>query len=630
MNKFKQRLLSAVTTAAMAAGLAVSLPSAKSTVIEASAASASDYDTAAIVRDMGLGWNLGNSLDCPGGETSWGNPRTSRNMILAVKAKGFNTIRVPVTWADYMDSSYTVSGEWMTRVKEVVDYAYDEGMYVILNSHHDEWNKPTNDNLDRAKTELAALWTQIADEFRDYDYHLIFEGMNEPRNYGGSDEWNDGSEETRQNINTLNKVFIDTVRATGGNNSKRSLMIPGNAASISYTAMNALSSFMDTLSDTHVIASLHAYAPYYFAMDAYQGVAFNDSFKNELNNLFQSFDSLFLSKGHSVVIGEFSASDWTNTDERVKWAECYANNIKTLGSKYPNASVSGVLWDNNSKNKNGSECHGYFNRGTLGWYDSVPVVNKLRDILGNEEQEFVPEKEDANGSFLVQEKNGWTKFTKSFTTADRSIVIDLGSGYNNLSNLGATTDASFQLYAIKVNDTYTIPTDIFLDASNYNNCIANIWNPKGQASVVLETSSGGQTFGFYGDGGETIQFKVNGTTTTIRKLEYFLEDPDTVIRAKYKQFTALDDSGKYCERAVFEIKRSELDKLDSASITFTYKNYSKTVTTHKYFTKILADGNYASSQDGYVFVMCTLTGIPNKLISLSNGGLDINIKLNYL
>ena len=590
--------MSAAVAAAMALGLAVSLPSAKSTVIEASAALASDYDTASIVRDMGLGWNLGNSLEStPGDETSWGNPKVTQNIIRAVKAKGFNTIRLPVTWSQYLDSSNKINSAWMARVKEVVDWAVDEDMYVILNTHHEAWNEPTSENFSTAKNTLTTVWTQIAGEFKDYDYHLIFEGMNEPRDYESGydnngnpyDDWW-GNDVMWNNINLLNQAFVETVRATGGNNDVRALMLPTYAASTSgYQLMDA---WKNLSGDSHVIVSLHAYTPYNFALGGYTGVQFSDNFKNDLNNLFSWIDSIFLAKGYSVVIGEFSASDWSNQSERIKWAEYYANNVKTLSSKYSNASVSAVLWDNNSVGTNDSEHHYYLNRDNFTWYEqNLPIVNKLISILGETDNSasFVPVYDRDGYITLEGNEKYWVQKTIS-----RS---ELFAGYDASDIISVTlkSDYAFTAFDSSWKQTpgvyeYTYPIDEI-----------------GNDGVTIGASLGeGVT--------STLEWKVNLN----------------LIRAKYKQFTALDDSGKYCERAVFEIKRSELDKLDSASITFTYKNYSKTVTTHKYFTKILADGNYASSQDGYVFVMCTLTGIPNKLISLSNGGLDINIKLNYL
>ena len=294
--KLKRRLLSVIITLTLLAGI---IPARTEKTAKAAVPTAAE-----IAADMGLGWNLGNTLDAHfsgqhqgnESETCWGMPETTKDTILAVKAKGFNTIRVPVTWYNHMDSENKVDVTWMARVKEVVNYAYDEGMYVILNIHHEEWNRPTESNYSAASAKLKTLWNQIAKEFKNYDYHLVFEGMNEPRNYNGSDEWNGGTSAMRTVVNKLNKDFVETVRATGGNNSTRALMLPTYAASSDYNAMNEWSNLSG---DSNVIVSVHAYAPYYFAMQD-QYLEFNSQMENELASLFANIKKIFIDKGYPV------------------------------------------------------------------------------------------------------------------------------------------------------------------------------------------------------------------------------------------------------------------------------------------------------------------------------------------
>ena len=141
-------------------------------VLTASAKDVSKMTPFEIAADMGVGWNLGNTLDSHDGtnhkslglnaETYWGNPKTTKALIDAVKAKGFNTIRVPVTWYPHADANFNIDTAWMDRVKEVVDWCIDEDTYVILNIHHEEWNTPTNANYSAASKELKAFWKQIA------------------------------------------------------------------------------------------------------------------------------------------------------------------------------------------------------------------------------------------------------------------------------------------------------------------------------------------------------------------------------------------------------------------------------------------------------------------------------------
>ena len=380
MRKHIKKFLSLFTAGAMSLS---ALP-----FISAQAQDVSSMTPKQIAADMGVGWNLGNTLDAHDGtnhkkmglesETYWGNPKATKELIDAVKAKGFNTIRIPVTWYPHADANYKIDSAWMSRVKQVVDWAIADDTYVILNVHHDEWNRPTNANYSAASKELKAFWKQIATEFQNYDRHLIFEGMNEPRNYGGTHEWDGGTTEMREVVNKLDKDFVDTVRATGGKNKTRCLMIPTYAASSTTAAMRALT----IPDDPNVMVSIHAYTPYNFTMKTTGSGAtsvFDSNMENELKQLFNDINNIYLSKGKAVVIGEFSSSNKNNTSERVKWANSYATLAKNKG-------IPIVLWDNNAPvdKYNNGEGHGYINRKTLQWYDTAePVVNALIKSYGH-------------------------------------------------------------------------------------------------------------------------------------------------------------------------------------------------------------------------------------------------------
>ena len=154
-----------------------------------------DISSVELVADMKIGWNLGNTLDAVGGvgimsETAWGNPKTKQEMIDKILEAGFNVIRIPVTWDGHFGPApeYKIHDIWLARVKEVVDYAYNKGAYVIINTHHEEWYMPTEENKVANGEQISALWTQIAEYFKEYDEHLIFEGLNEPRLRGPSKE----------------------------------------------------------------------------------------------------------------------------------------------------------------------------------------------------------------------------------------------------------------------------------------------------------------------------------------------------------------------------------------------------------------------------------------------------------
>eukprot|EP00833_Pecoramyces_ruminatium_P000909 jgi/Orpsp1_1/1174941/evm.model.c7180000052027.1 len=241
-----------------------------------------DIPSKDLLKEMKLGWNLGNTLDAQcidnldyskdqtASETCWGNPKTTEDMFKVLMDNQFNVFRIPTTWSGHFGEApeYKIDEKWMKRVHEVVDYVYKNGAFVILNIHHETWNHAFSETLDSAKEILAAIWGQIAEEFKGYDEHLIFEGLNEPRKNDTPVEWNGGDKEGWDAVNAMNAVFVETIRASGGNNSKRHLMIPPYAAA---TNENAFKNFIYPEGDDKLIVSVHNYAPYNFALNNGEG-----------------------------------------------------------------------------------------------------------------------------------------------------------------------------------------------------------------------------------------------------------------------------------------------------------------------------------------------------------------------
>lgn len=332
-------------------------------------------EAVAFAQNLVVGWNLGNTLDAGGWngfsptslaeyETSWGNPVTTQAMIDAVKAAGFRSIRIPTTWGQKMGAApdYTVDSAWMNRVQQVVDYAYGIGLYVILNVHHDNsWIIPTYTNQAATSARLAKLWTQIATRFAAYDEHLIFEGLNEPRVEGSSSEWSGGTAEYRAVINIYNQLFVDTVRATGGNNATRYLMVPPHAASGSSTALSGFELPTDTANPARLIVSLHSYSPYNFALNTGTGGTASwgtAAEKSALSSELQGYYDRFVSQGIPVVIGEFGAIDRSNTATRKAWGTWYTAEAR---ARY----MVCVVWDNNAFDA--GEKFGLLRRSTVTW-----------------------------------------------------------------------------------------------------------------------------------------------------------------------------------------------------------------------------------------------------------------------
>nr|ADD82896.1 cellulase [uncultured bacterium] len=297
------------------------------------------------VAKVKIGWNLGNTLDAhPGGETSWGNPLTTRAMITAIKENGFNTIRIPVSWYHRAPKSgnYAINSDFMNRVKEVVDYAVENNLYIILNTHHDEEIfKFMDKDMDESKKAFEAVWRQIAETFKDYDYKLVFEGLNEPRTKGSDREWQGGTAEERKNLNEMHQIFVDTVRASGGNNGKRILMISTYAASVEPAAVNGLTLPVDTEENSGVnkfIVSVHSYSPYNFALNEGTGAvkAWSASISSDTRDITGWIDRVytkFVSNGIPVIGGEFGALNRNNEDDRAAWAEFYVSEAGKRGIK---------------------------------------------------------------------------------------------------------------------------------------------------------------------------------------------------------------------------------------------------------------------------------------------------------
>ncbi|ORX44859.1 cellulase-domain-containing protein [Piromyces finnis] len=303
-----------------------------------------------LVKEIKIGWNLGNTLDAHcldaldyaedqlASETCWGNVKTTPELFQKLHSLGFNIFRIPTTWTGHFGEGpdYKIDDAWMKRVHEVVDYALNTGSFAILNIHHENWNYAYAENLEPAKEILEAIWKQIAAEFANYDEHLIFEGMNEPRKVGDAVEWTGGDQEGWDFVNELDNLFYNTVRASGGNNAIRHLMLPPYAAG---AYGGAPDHFIYPENDDKVIVSIHAYSPYSFALDNGEGAVSTFEDASEIDGTMGEIKKFFISKNVPVILGEFGAMNRHNEDERAKWAEYYIKSAKSIG-------VPCILWDN--------------------------------------------------------------------------------------------------------------------------------------------------------------------------------------------------------------------------------------------------------------------------------------------
>ncbi|MCQ2597222.1 MAG: glycoside hydrolase family 5 protein [Treponema sp.] len=337
-----------------------------------------------IVYDMKTGWNLGNSLDASGGglnsEINWGQPRTTKAMIDGLARSGMKTIRIPVTWHSHVnDANYTIDPRWMTRVKEIVDWAIEDGMYVILNTHHDNFGRnakmpyrygyyPTLENEEESLAFLTNTWKQIALAFNNgYDEHLIFETLNEPRLQGTPQEWTFSSGNpitvaAQEELNKFNQEIVNVIRASGGNNAKRLIAVPGYACSPASVLAKEFKIPDDPANK--IAVAVHMYAPYSFAMDGNGTKTYTPKIANELAYTFKQLETKFVKNNIPVYIGEYGAINKDNLEDRIQWFNTFVRQTRKMG-------ITCVLWDNQAveKDSNGwTEKFGYYNRNEQKWF----------------------------------------------------------------------------------------------------------------------------------------------------------------------------------------------------------------------------------------------------------------------
>jgi endoglucanase len=326
-----------------------------------------------IISKIAAGWNLGNSLEVPGGETGWGNPLTTQLLIDSVKAAGINAVRIPCAWDSYIDNITTckIKDSWLSRVKQVVDYCYADNMYVMINIHWDGgWmNNPSYANQDEINAKLKAIWQQIAVYFRNYDEHLIFAAMNEVT-------CNNPTTENYTVQNSFSQTFVDAVRSTGGKNAYRNLAVQAFNTNIDLAVSNMVIPTDNT--SNRLIVEVHYYDPWDFAgLEADATWATVKNFwgapyaqygpesgwaqEDYVISQFQKMKTNFVDKGYPVILGEFGAvrrSTLTgSTLEHHLASRAYY--VQYVAQQAKNHGMAPFYWDNGA---NGNLTMAIFNR----------------------------------------------------------------------------------------------------------------------------------------------------------------------------------------------------------------------------------------------------------------------------
>ncbi|HEX3853388.1 MAG TPA: glycoside hydrolase family 5 protein [Polyangiaceae bacterium] len=310
----------------------------------------------------------------PEGETAWGNPKVSQELINAVAHVGFGLVRIPVTWAKHMGPApdYAIEPNWFERVDQVLGYARNAGLYAVINVHHDgadgfkgvQWitlkdanGETTEANNAQVRARFVAVWTQIAKHFANAGEELLFESMNEIHDgYGQPDPRH------YTFINQLNQEFVNLVRASGGNNQKRSLVVPGYNTNIDQT-LEGFTLPRDS-AENRLILSVHYYDPYLFALQGKTHTWGNaspghDDFGQE-DYVVKQFDKLktsFIDRGVPVLMGEYGATNQAGAEDYRRYYMEYVTKAAVMRGIVP------VYWDNGGTGS-GAEKSGLFDRAS--------------------------------------------------------------------------------------------------------------------------------------------------------------------------------------------------------------------------------------------------------------------------
>lgn len=417
----------------------------------------SDLNSYEFSKNFGRGWNLGNSLEAIGGETAWGNPVVTQELIDAVKSAGFNTIRIPVAWSKFTnETNYTIDSEWLSRVEEVVNYALNNNMYVVLNEHWDEgWLQPTYEHQNEANYRLAAMWEQIANYFEKYDDRLLFAGTNEVMVEG---DYSTPTKEYYTVQNGFNQVFVNTVRATGGNNANRYLVVQGFNTNINHTI-----DFFEMPEDNateKLLVEVHYYDPYNFTLnegsDLYvwgEEQEGSEEWANELyaDNQFNRLKNKFINNGIGVIVGEYGAiarlelGDDLNkqhAENRKYWLEYITKSIVQHG-------LVPYYWDNGYTT---NHAFGLFDRNT-----GEPVYTELINVIVDESYLPIHDKNpnEINEELLLLYPNP-AQNTISF----KVLANKFGSGeiYDSLGQLVRTIEIKKDVNTINI---HKLPVGIY-------------------------------------------------------------------------------------------------------------------------------------------------------------------------
>ncbi|MFG2127113.1 cellulase family glycosylhydrolase [Streptomyces sp. NPDC048751] len=352
------------------------------------------------VAAMQPGWNLGNTYDAIPDETSWGNPPVTRELLRKVKSQGFKSIRLPVTWGTHQGaaSSYTIDPAWMAKVRQVVDWAMDENLYVLLNMHHDSWmwvNNLATDH-DTVLARYEATWTQIAAAFRDEPSRLVLESINEPTFSGTS-----GDDQNYRLLAELNRVFHRIVRESGGGNSNRLLVLPTLYTNSEQGRLDALAGELTALRDPMVATTIHFYGWWPFSVNIAGYTRFDATSQQDLTDQFDRVHNTFVAHGIPVIIGEYALLAYDHNRPGIIERGEQRKYFEFLGHYARERKLTTMLWDAGQ----------FLNRTTLQWRDPELFAQirsswSTRSGTASSDLVFLPKSSPVTSRTLTLNTNG--------------------------------------------------------------------------------------------------------------------------------------------------------------------------------------------------------------------------------
>ena len=579
----RKKAMAIVLSMAMVA-TSLSLPNMTAKTAQAAGSSFQNLNQSQITEAMGVGYNLGNSLEAASSgtpnETAYGNPKLTEDLVLAAKDAGFKSIRIPVSYLSMIDDNngYKIDSSWLDRVQQVVDYCVDNDMYAIVNMHGDGyttvnggWLLCGSGNQTQIKAKYKACWEQIADRFKNYDEHLIFESMNEE--FDGT--YGTPSRTAYANINAYNQIFVDTVRKSGGNNNQRWLLIPGWNTNIDYTAGdygfemptdNYLSSNIAS-GQKRIMISVHYYDPWDFCgtesgattqwgdsvTDASKKASWGD--ESYMVSQFKKMYTKFVSQGYPVVIGEFGAINKENYDSQNKTCRAeYYQKVCYYAKQY---GMIPVAWDNGY--------NGDYGFAIIDRYSNKVVHQELMDAM----MEVYGGNESATATGITLSQSSMTihigdekqQLTATLTPADSKDKVLWSSSDEAV----ATVNSKGQVTAVGAGTctiTASVPLgykatcEVTVPQANYVRAKMYLLETASWQSVISD-----EYVDIYSDGGD-FSLSFDATKSQLQN-----------IGSLYiKDINAADDEASVFDKATIKVKSFEINgqKYTMKNDTFTY------------------------------------------------------------